>query len=245
MLRAIILGAILSIPLTGMSAGPAPTLLIPDKVYTPVGFDDNDNAQFVFEGYYPSSCYRSGIVTQSIDKATKKIVVQNKAYYYEGIICMPMLTPYNHAVSLGVVTEGNYEIFFRGETDTESTEGPLVKMGNLKVAHSESSDPDDYLYAPVDKVWVSSDAQGSVLTVAGGYSNTCMSMDKVDLRRTDDVIVVLPKAKMGTEDCAIPIVPIPYQINVPMVGIGEGRVLFHVRSLSGQAVNSLVDLPKD
>ncbi|MCB0394917.1 MAG: hypothetical protein KDD25_10165, partial [Bdellovibrionales bacterium] len=216
--------------------------LLPEVVYTPLGFDDNDNSQFVYEGYYPSSCYRKSLVSHKVDLAAKKIVVKNTAVYYGDIVCTPMLTRYSHEVNLGVLPEGRYDVFF--EAPDENNANREVKMGQLLVVKAHSAEPDDYLYAPVDRVWLTFGGGHTNLKIVGGYSNTCLTMDRIEFRREGNVVVVLPIAKLEGEHCSIPFLPIPYEEEVDLGNIGQGRVLFHVRSLSGQAVNSISDLPE-
>ena len=42
-------------------------------IYAPVGFDDNDQATVVVEGYLPSSCYKLDDAKANIDQINKKI----------------------------------------------------------------------------------------------------------------------------------------------------------------------------
>ncbi len=230
---------------TAMADFPESVLLIPEAVYTPTGFDDNDNVQFVFEGKFPNSCYRAGLTTHEVDLEKKRVIVNNNAFYYGSGICLTMLVPYVKEVGLGLMPKGEYKIFFREQADNDVQNDQLIEMGKIGVRAAVTSDPDDYLYAPVDNVWLKKVDGNLKLTIQGGWPNTCMSMDRVEVSRKNNTIVVLPVAKMGTVNCALPIVPIPYELTVPVKEMGEGRVLVHVRSLSGKALNRVLDLPEE
>ncbi len=230
---------------TAIADTPRDVLLIPDAVYTPTGFDDNDKVQFVFEGTFPDSCYREGITDHEIDFEKKRIIVSNSAFHYSTEICLKMLVPYVKEVNLGLMERGEYKIFFREQAENYVEDGRLVEMGKIEVVAAVTSDPDDYLYAPVYNVWLKKVDEELKLTIQGGWPNTCMSMDRVEVSRKNNTIVVLPIAKMGTVNCALPKMPIPYELTIPVKDVGEGRVLVHVRSLSGRALNRLQDLPKD
>ena len=44
-----------------------------NKVYVPVGFDDNDRVQIVVEGDFPNTCYKIGPYTFHMNEVTRRL----------------------------------------------------------------------------------------------------------------------------------------------------------------------------
>src|SRR4051812_31719710 len=84
--------------------------VIPDRVFAPLGFDDNDNIQIVLDGQLADTCYKLGPTHVRIDQATHKILVRQSAFYYSGAWCAEVRIPYVQTVNLGILPAGNYEI---------------------------------------------------------------------------------------------------------------------------------------
>src|SRR5690606_4750662 len=52
-------------------------------VFAPEGFDDNDEAVFMVDGYLPSGCYRLMRPEVEVDHAAKRIAVKPMARYFD------------------------------------------------------------------------------------------------------------------------------------------------------------------
>ncbi|MEZ4871449.1 MAG: hypothetical protein R2827_04215 [Bdellovibrionales bacterium] len=104
---------------------------------------------------------------------------------------------------------------------------------------------DDFLYAPISGA--SYDKNTKMLTLKGNFSNSCLEMKNILVRRPagsgNNVIEVLPEAVLKHESICTPeLGEFPHSQNVSLENMGEGRVLVHVRSLNGQAINVIVNL---
>ena len=197
-------------------------------VFVPKGFDDNDQVMVVLDGYLPNSCYQLDSVTQAIDEATKTITVQQMARVYPGQ-CLMALVPFTSVVKVGILAKGDYKIITnRGNLET-----------SLNVVMSTSAGPDDFLYAPVERAWMERAQDGSLSAVIEGrFTNTCMAFDEVKVIYSGKSIEVLPVMKMENRaDCVEQ--QVPYRKIQPLSFLLPGRYLLHVRSLNGQAVNTV------
>ena len=82
-----------------------------EKVFVPLGFDDNDKVEVIVHGEFPSSCYKMGPAGATVDAVGKKIVINAQAYYYPGAVCISMMVPFIKSVELpGLMAPGVYEV---------------------------------------------------------------------------------------------------------------------------------------
>jgi len=214
-----------------------------DTVYTPLGFDDNDDAEIVLRGKFPDTCFKVGPTTAVVNRDEKTITVDAKAYQYSGETCLKVEAPFLQSVKMGPLPVGEYTVQVLNRD---------VSALNLKVIASQTDNPDDFLYAPVEAVSFnkglgtqkSSGTQKIVLE--GHYPYTflgCMKLDEVRTQVTPGrVLVVQPIAKMYTDnaDCTDQATTkafrVEHEIDAP-----EGEYLAHVRVLAGQSLNRTVD----
>jgi hypothetical protein len=199
-------------------------------VFAPRGFDDNDETVVVIDGYLPSGCFRLTRPETTVDQETKTISITPFARFFD-IPCIEARIPYSQEIRLGVLAEGDYEVVVKTSAVSES----------LSVAESTNAGPDDYLYAPVDAVNVERDPETGKLTAVleGRFTDRCMEWDEVEVADDGATVVLLPKMAMRDDDsCGAAELPFKKRVDLPET-IAEGRHLLHVRSLNGQAVNSL------
>ncbi len=235
MMTAILLGMFATMGIASANdIGPALITKVTERVFTPHGFDDNDNVQVVLDGELQSTCYRAGPVEASVDKDTKTIRIHDHNYFYEGCWCAEVVTPYVRAVDIGILPHGNYSVV------VENDEGRTLRKGAMNITLATTLAPDDFLYAPVSEASVSIPTDGSnpKLTLRGNFSNTCMTLKEIrPTYSPGNVIEVLPIADMKSENCAEALVP--FTVTVPLTNVPKGRTLVHVRSLNGQALNQV------
>lgn len=220
---------------TGPDFKPALITKITERVFTPHGFDDNDNVQVVLDGELKNTCYKAGPVRAKVDAATNTIWIHDHNYYYEGSWCAEVVTPYVRPVELGILEQGRYKVV------VENDEGLTIQKGEMKVTASSTLAPDDYLYAPVSEMSVKAGRDGNPqLTLRGTFANTCMKLKAVRPQYSpDNVIEVLPIAEMGTTNCQT--MDVPFSETIPLTKVPTGRTLIHVRSLNGQSLNRVFE----
>jgi hypothetical protein len=197
-------------------------------IFVPKGFDDNDQTVVVLDGYLPNSCYQIDSVVQTIDEVTKIISLQQMARVYPGP-CLMALVPFSSEVKLGILSMGDYRIM-TNRGNLEST---------LNVALSTNAGPDDFLYAPVDRAWIEKTDDGSLTAILEGrFTNTCLGFEEIRVIYSGKTIELLPIIRFNdTGDCVEQ--EVPFRKIHPMSFLLPGRYLLHVRSLNGQAINSV------
>jgi hypothetical protein len=220
---------------------PESTRLIPQNTFLPSGFDDNDNVQLVVSGYLPNTCYKAGVATAQVDQKEKKIYIQNTAYIYGGSWCAPVTVPYMHTVNLGFVPAGRYQILIQDQQNKSHDQG------FLNVAVSTTAAADDYLYAPVQDVFVESPDHSQpptshpTLVIRGMFESDCMHLQEVKVNyRSPNIIEIFPIASMDEKDCHA--VSTPFESHVKLQGVPSGSTLIYVRSLNGQAISKVINL---
>ena len=242
--------AVLTVALIAGSASawsePEEILLVPQLVYLPQGFDNNDSIEIYIEGHLPSTCYKVGPIraTPEVDANGKRIIIENVSYQYPSFgtepLCLPSLVEYDKKVRIGLLKEeGVYEILFKNDN------GQLVKKGELPVGVATSRLPDEYLYAPVKELSLEKTSQGFDLVMKGAFYSTCMEIKSVDRvfppQNASRVIDVLPRVRQNTS------VPCkqerrPFEERISFQTDLTGRFLIHVRSMNGNALFKSIDL---
>jgi hypothetical protein len=236
------LSVILAVPFSASSntgpTSPVERNILPDKVFIPAGFDDNDRAQIITSGNLMNTCHKIGPVSARIDHDQKKVFVTQKMYVYPGEVCVEMLIPYTHTVDLGVLPSGNYEIVSLDPAGAEH------KAGSLPIATNVSSSADDFLYAPIEQAFVDTTTTDHSLSVilSGHFPNNCMKLKEVKvLTRTANIIELLPITEMvGGGQCENKL--LSFQTKVEVKGAYSGTTLVHIRTMNGKSMNQLVDL---
>ena len=204
------------------------------KAYIPAGFDDNDRVQFVVEGSFHNTCYKVGPWAFRLDAQNKQIIVQQQAYVYPGI-CLQMVVPFHQTIDLGLVQQGSYAIV---DAATHT------KLGSIAINHTNNPEPDDYLYAPMSDAYVITDKDTGehTLAIVGSFSDRCTDFDEIRVGYNDQVIVVQPIVK-HTENRFCEKIKTRFLKTVPLNKALTGMHLLHVRSMNGQAINKMLDLP--
>lgn len=203
-----------------------------DKTYIPNGFDDNDRVQIVAEGLFANTCYRPAPANVVINTPSKTITLSPSAFYYSGM-CLMVLVPYDQVLNLGILPHGHYTVLQSGERK------PLAEFDIRKAI---SPNADDYLYAPISQAYYHRVAHQNVVTISGSFTNSCLHLENVKVTTQPDVIVIQPIAEVTERnDCKQGVFPFEKSVNVG--DLKAGRYLLHVRSLNGQAVNSIVFVP--
>ena len=215
----------------------------PENVFVPTGFDNNDNSQIVLAGNYANTCYKVGPTSASVDHDKRRITVDSQAYFFDGCFCAMVLVPYTKTIDLGILTAGQYDIFVQSEA------GETQKTGVLNVATSAGKGQDDYYYAPVSEAFLENyptESGDVTLVLRGTFTNTCMRIKEVKMiQNVPNVYEVLPiMTDNGDELNAPGCKPTSesFTERVTVKSAAKGKALFHVRALSGKAVNVVGDL---
>lgn len=199
-----------------------------DRIFTPTGFDDNDNAQVVVDGLLPNTCYQVTNGFQQIDHVNQIITIEARATLTDGN-CVEVLVPFSHTFNFRELAEGEWLV--------RTTDGRLQKR--LSIAEASSSGPDDQLYASVDNTYVIADgSQGYAIVIEGTYTNTCMVWERTEFIHKDPLVMeILPIVRIEHRpDCENRTFPFK-AVKIKLPNISEGRFLLHVRSMNGDAVN--------
>ena len=205
-------------------------------LFVPNGFDSNDEIVVVLDGYLPNSCYRLTRPDIEIDQATRVIKIAQMARRFPGPCIVP-LVPFSNIIHIGALDSGTYQI--------STNKGMLLKNLNVELdAGTGTYGPDDFLYAPVDSIYVSKASDGKFeAKINGRFTNDCMQFEDVRVLHKGRIIELLPILKDSTGLACQPIeetftrsVRLPDELLV-------GRNLIHVRSLNGSSINTVFSVP--
>jgi hypothetical protein len=207
-----------------------------------VGYDDNDNIEFVIDGVLKNACYQLG--SSSIKISGRNIFIEIEATRDGNTYCdmadelLPDAVrapiPFYKTLELGVLKAGSYNIVYSNQ------EVAISRTFAVEVASSPRQD--SLSYAPVDNAWMSSlvnIGETAVLNLSGMLTSSCMHLrEKPLLTYLDDVIVVQPLVKVDlTSKCLMYLRPFAMKVEIP--NLNKGRYLIHVRSMNGQSVNKV------
>lgn len=220
----------------GLSAGvavastPVEIMTPIEHIYSPKGFDSNDNTQIIIEGYLPNLCHKAPTSVVTVDGSKINIRVTALRYDASNPFCPEAIVPFVETVTVGLLDKGNYDIVVNGKSLYE-------KNGAIEVAEATSNSVDEHVYANVDTVVKQAGTREVELR---GYSvSDCFILDEINVvDNGSDVYSVLPKMKQISDFCPMKEVPFSYKMVVPEK-LKRDKVLLHVRGMNGNSVNSL------
>lgn len=203
-------------------------------VFTPKGFDTNDNAELVVSGAYPNSCYRVGRTEVTVDKENKTVDVTVLSNFLSNQFCLQIYVPFTQTLSLGVLDKGDYTVNVNQENRAE-----------LPVAKAQGDQVDDFLYANVEGLI--RNRQNSFV-IEGTLPNDCSYLDEIKVTdERGDVFSVLPITR-AFENCTPENVDMEgpeFKAGFSINPASDGLKLIHVRSLNGQSLNRVVSVSAD
>ena len=210
------------------------TTVSSNAVYIPDGFDDNDQTLVVIEGSLASTCYQMTSPEIVRDPAAMTVAITAKANVNSGN-CAPTPVPFNQEVDLGALSAGVWKVSVAGIDGVEE----------LHVGRSSTTGPDDYIYAPVERVRAEKEPVTGAwhISLRGKISVNCLEWKEARLLVQSRVLVVLPILEQTSPDCLPSSVPFEREVTLP-ADLPEGRYLVHVRALNGRAINTVFDYSK-
>jgi hypothetical protein len=201
------------------------------KLYAPGGFDSNDHVQIVGEGMFRNTCYRHADTTVRLDEASKRIYLGPVAYEYGGL-CLQLILPFERVLDVGILSPGKWEVFQGSEEK---------KLGEVSIRPATTDSADDFLYAPVSQAFLQQKGSVTEVLLSGEFSNDCLSVEQVRTTIEANVIVLQPISKIeNRNNCKNG--KFAFAKTVVLKNVTAGRYLLHVRSLNGNAINSLVNV---
>jgi hypothetical protein len=219
------------LPLTTIAAPVTYEAAVPvDHVFTPAGFDSNDNTEVVVTGFLPNLCYQAPKSTVSVvnGKITVSVVATKKI---NGLgFCTNIVVPYTEEIKIGVLDKGKYQIAVNEKSNWE-------KKSDISIAEASSSSIDDNVYANVSEV--TPDINGSRrVTLKGFNPSDCFELKEITIMDNGtDTYSVLPKMKQVKTFCAKKMMPFTYEFDVPEK-LEADKILLHVRVMDGRSVNA-------
>ncbi|MCC7442536.1 MAG: hypothetical protein IT285_12940 [Bdellovibrionales bacterium] len=205
-------------------------VLVPvDHVYSPKGFDSNDDAEVIVSGILPDLCYKAPRGKVQLDGDTLRVTVTALKEMDPNVACPRAIVPFIEVVSVGVLDAGQYPVVVNG--------GPLQVTSRLGVEEASSSAVDNYIYARVESV---ERVPGTRTVQLKGFNPSyCFEFERVELVSNDaDTFSVLPILKQRTELCPLKLVPFTYEVEIPTT-LARDEILLHVRVMNGRSVNSV------
>lgn len=236
-IQTIVLGALLSF---NCFAYDVKTVEIENAFIPPEGFDNNDKIEVVLTGRMPSLCYELGETKLKFEKATKTFELTqlvNKRDYLNCEENQTGLKPrFQQTISLGRLEVGEYKIQYQDSGAYK----------NFKVSNPANRETiDDNLYAPITSAFIP-DFVGTnqvVRVILGGHlEKSCLqfSEQNVETLYYDDVVVVLPKLLINSNDCRSQKKQI--QNILAFKNLKVGSYLLHIRTLSGGSINKVFEI---
>jgi hypothetical protein len=205
-----------------------------DRLYVPKGFDNNDSVQVVVTGNFPNPCY--SIHTTEVKIEENKIFVTVTAISPNQLnaqICADVISPFKEEVNIGLLKQGEYQIFVN-----QTTDNPV--KGGIAISSSQSSLLDDYLY--LDVLYIEqNDNDKTSFKIKGMRYSPCFEIDRVEtISNGTDTISVLPIMKKVSDFCPMKGQPLSVETKIDLSDLTTDKVLLHVRTSDGKSFNSIV-----
>jgi hypothetical protein len=204
--------------------------LLPEELFVPYGYDSNDEVVLVIEGRLPDTCHQLSTAEILKNEETRTIEIKPMAVVNPGP-CFRAPIPWDKEVQLGTLSVGEWRVISGGQTKT------------LSVGQPNSTDPDDFLYAPISAAIVRTDSNGRLVAeLRGRLLASCLSLQEIRVLDQGAVTVLLPILAQSGETCDAVSTDFSQTVELPQ-GLVSGRHLLHVRSLNGRAVNVIFQVP--
>lgn len=201
-----------------------------NKAFIPFGYDTNDRVELVLTAGLSTTCWRPAYVTVAIDEEKKIVEIGPAAYEYPGHLCATLFTEYKEVVNLGILSsQGRYQV-------VQQTDG--VTLGTIDVRPARTDTPDDLPYAPVDQAFIYQAGTDAHVVLSGEFTQSCQTLDRVEVDVQPDVIVVLPVTRVQQGTACQP-GQFQFKERTKIPDLPAKRYLLHVRSANGASVNSL------
>lgn len=201
-----------------------------DHVYSPSGFDSNDNAEVAITGYLPNLCYKAP--KASVDVKDGKINVSVKAIRNDNAMgfCANIKVPFVEYIQIGVLDKGNHLLVVNEASKWE-------KRSKLQVAEASSNSIDEVVYANVQQI-VRADENSRTVLLKGYNPSDCFELKEVVVKDNGvDTYSILPKMKQVRASCPMKMIPFTYEVEIPQ-NLESNKVLLHVRVMDGRSVNA-------
>jgi len=204
-----------------------------EYLFVPQGFDDNDNAQVVLDGWLDNSCHKPHDVKVTKNDELNTIEVSAQAKLMTGAVCTQALERFTIVADLGMLPPGLYEVYTN----------PAVPTKALHIEEAASAGPDEQQYAHIEEVEVQffparKDESRWELVVKGVLGLTCQHLSEIQVEDGGDTIVVLPLIEERFEECQPSPRPFVQSVILPDYD-DDGRYLAHVRGAKGQSINKV------
>ncbi len=201
------------------------------RIYVPSGFDSNDHVQIVGEGMFRSTCYRPAPTSVRVVESARTIYIGPVAYEYAGL-CLQVVLPFERTIEVGILKPGLWKVV---------QESNSANLGEIKINEATVASADDFLYAPISQAFFRQRGMRGEVLLTGYFLNNCMSLEDVKVSVEKRVIVLQPLVRIE-ERSSCENGRFPFFTTVPIDLIPKGRYLLHVRTMNGNAINSLVEV---
>lgn len=201
-----------------------------DHVYTPAGFDSNDNTELVVTGFLPNLCYKAP--RSSVSLKDGKISVEVKAIKNQtGLgFCAQVIVPYVEYINVGVLDRGNYQVSVNENTTWE-------KKSKMAITEATSHSIDENIYANVEEITKGEEGTRKIF-LRGSNPSDCFELKEVLVKDNGiDTFSILPKLKQIKANCPKVMMPFSYEVEIPQ-NLDADKVLLHVRVMDGRSVNA-------
>src|SRR5690606_5065351 len=137
------------------------------------GFDDNDNAQVVLDGFLEQSCDRLIAAHWEFDARVRQIMVSARVLRDHTTLCSEERRPFTQVVDLGLLPTGKYRVWTNG--------GRLIATLAIAEATSAGADEESYAYltdsyVEYDEAMPAGQGQWSVV-LKGFFADHCQEWD--------------------------------------------------------------------
>lgn len=221
-----------------------------EAVLTPSkGYDDNDTVEVILHGTLKNACYSIG--NAEFERiGENKISVKQFARKLTTGVCadesklpthLLLQVPFTTELTLGQLGNGPYQVVYN------QSFGNSAGVRDLVVARSKLPSVDELPYASVSAA-LTRDVYGPKddvkVTINGVLTSSRMELNPVvQWEKVDDVYVVLPTVKVRN-DVLCTYMLRPFQFNLNIGNSDPGHYLVHVRSMNGNSVNKVFEVPE-
>jgi len=205
-------------------------VLLVDSVFTPKGYDINDDIRVFVSGTKPSPCFGTpyGVVERIGNEL--KITVRARQKVAKDRLCIAMEVPYLAGIRIKDIPAANYDLHVNPGTFHAIT-------AKLEISPSATDSIDDFLYPAVEYITV--DPKTRVVKLHGTNPSKCLQLDKIihTSNGINTYAIMAIMEKRGSV-CEVELDPFVYTYQLPH-DLHADKILVHVRTLDGTWQNKV------
>lgn len=195
-----------------------------DTVFTPKGYDINDDIRVFVSGSKPSPCFGTPFGVVERIGSELKITVKAKQKATKDRLCIALEVPFLEGIKVKDVPAGTYDVHVNPDTFH-------AKTAKLEITPSVTDSIDDFLYPAVERITVNPKTR--LVRMIGTNPSKCLQLEKmIHTSNGVNTYAIMAIMEKRGNVCEAKPDPFVYTYQLPH-DLHAEKLLVHIRTLDG------------